>query len=144
MKKIIVCAAMLFTLSASAATPAINEKIVKKFKEVFTEAQNIKWYDGTDYYEVSFVEKDILERVYYDLDGNVFRTIRYYDEKKLSPFIALKIKEKYGNKSIEGITELQEDGGLIYQVILKDEKHLYIVDCNDYGDMYLQNKYKNA
>jgi hypothetical protein len=140
MKTIIICLSMLFSLSAFAA-PDSNQTVIKKFNETFPEAQNIKWYSAPNYYEVSFIDKTIPERVYYDLNGRVIRTIRYYDETKLNPFISQKIKERFRNKSIKSITELQEDDGILYQVILQDNKHLYVVNCNGSGEMYLQHKY---
>ena len=142
MKKIIVCIAMLFSFSAYAGP--INQKVVNKFKEFFPTAQSVKWQDGGTYYGVSFVEKGMLHRVYYDLNGDVFRTIRYYDGTKLCPFIAMKLKEEFGNKSIKGVTEVQEESGLTYQVILQDQKHMYVVNCNSDGDIGLQKRYKNA
>jgi hypothetical protein len=143
MKTIIICVAMFFTASAYAG-PATHETVVKNFKETFPEAQSVKWYNGSNYYEVSFINNDIPERVYYDQDGKVFRTIRYYDDTKLNPFISQKIKEKYRNKSIKSVTELQEDAGILYQVILQDNKHLYVVNCNGSGEMSLQHKYIKA
>jgi len=140
MKTIIICLSMLFSLSAFAA-PDSNQTVIKKFNETFPEAQSIKWYSGPNYYEVSFMNKNIPERVYYDKNGNVTRTIRYYDETKLNPFISQKIKEKFRNKKIKSVTELQEDDGILYQVILQDNKHLYVVNCNGSGEMYLQHKY---
>ncbi|HEU5052813.1 MAG TPA: hypothetical protein VFT78_06860 [Hanamia sp.] len=140
MKKIIVAIAMLFAVSAYAA-PSTHETVIKKFKETFPQAQGVKWYDGDAYSEVSFMDKDVSERVYYDEDGKVFRTIRYYDETKLNPFISQKIKERFRNKMITGITEVQEDADILYQVILQDNKHLYVVNCNGSGEMYLQHKF---
>lgn len=142
MKKIIICIAMLFSFSAYAGP--INQKIVDKFNEFFPAAQSVKWHDGGNYFVVCFLEKAMLHRVYYDLDGNVFRTIRYYDGTQLCPFIAMKLKEEFGNKSIKGVTEVQEDSGLTYQVILQDQKHMYVVNCNSDGNISLQKRYKNS
>jgi hypothetical protein len=143
MKKIFICVAMLFTASAYAG-PATHETISQKFKATFPDAQSVKWYHGADYYEVNFVDKNTPERIYYDPDGKVFRTIKYYDGTKLNPFIAQKIEERYGNKTVKSITELQEDSGILYQIILQDNKHLYVVNCNDLGELTLQHKYKKG
>jgi hypothetical protein len=62
----------------------------------------------------------------------------------LCPFIASKIKEKYSNKSIKGITEIQDDSGLSYQLILQDEKNWYIVNSDEAGNMTVKNKFKKA
>ena len=144
MKKILICAAMLFTLSASATPTSIDQAVIKRFKELFPEAQSTRWYEGNNYYQVSFEEKGILCKVFYGLDGKITSTYRYYDEKKLCPFIASKIKEKYSNKSVKGITEIQDDSGLSYQLILQDEKNWFIVNCDEAGNMTVKNKFKKA
>lgn len=144
MKRILICVAMLLTLSASATPTTINENVIKRFKELFPQAQSARWYEGDTYYQVSFEEKGIIYKFFYDLDGKVTSTFRYYDEKKLCPFIASKIKEKYGNKSIKGITEIHDDSGLVYQVILQDEKNWFVINCDEAGNMVVKNKYKRA
>jgi len=142
MKKIFIGIAMLASFSAYAGP--ISQKVINKFNEVFPGAQSVKWYDGDSYYGVSFKEGGMLHRVYYDRQGNVFRTIRYYDGAKLCPFIIMKLKEEYGNKTIKGVTEVQENSGLTYQVVLEDQKHMLVVNCNEEGDMSLQKKYKKV
>ncbi|HXS54883.1 MAG TPA: hypothetical protein VN726_02095 [Hanamia sp.] len=143
MKKIIIWVAVLFSASAY-ASPSNHETVIKNFKETFPDAQGIKWYNGPGYYEVSFTDRKVQERAFYDEDGKVFRTIRYYDESQLNPFISQKIKERFKNKTISNITEIQEDSNIFYQVILEDSKHLYVVNCNPSGDMELEHRYKKA
>ncbi|HEV2831597.1 MAG TPA: hypothetical protein VGW31_06420 [Hanamia sp.] len=144
MKKILICAAMFFSLSASAIPTTINETVIKRFKELFPEAQSTRWYEGDTYYQVSFEDKGVICKVFYDLDGKITSTYRYYDEKKLCPFIASRIKEKYSNKSIKGITEIHDDSGLVYQIILQDEKNWYVINCDEAGNMAVKNKFKKA
>lgn len=143
MKKIIICMAMLFTLSANAFPPSMKETVTQKFKSAFTEAQNVKWFDGEVYYLVTFEEKDFTCKMFYDLNGNVFDTYRYYsDAIKLCPFIASKLLEKYKNRSIIGVTEIHTTSSLVYEVVLQDEINRYIVNCDSEGNMHLINKFK--
>ncbi|MEO6133877.1 MAG: hypothetical protein ABIP35_01915 [Ginsengibacter sp.] len=144
MKKIIIGAAMLFTVSAYANPTVIDVSILKNFKETFPAAQNVQWNETETYCRVGFKENDIQSSIYYDLKGNIIRTLRYYSEKNLCPFIALKVKEKYTNKSIKGIVELQDENGLIYEIIMEDEKSTYILNSDATGNIYLKNKLKKV
>lgn len=144
MKKIIISMAMLFALTAHATPPTINEAIVKSFKEAFPLAQSVKWYEGDSYYQVSFTNNDVLCKIEYDLKGNIFRTMRYYTEKDLCPFIAIKVKEKYNGRSIKGIVELQNNDGLVYEIVMQDADRWYIVNSDSDGNMHVKNKFKKG
>lgn len=132
--------AILFTLSAYATPPEINGALVKKFTQAFPGAQSIKWYETETFYQVSFKDNDIRCSIYYDKDGNISRTLRYYEEAKLSPFITLKVKEQYLNKKIKGVVEMQDSDGLVYEIIMQDAKHLYIINSDANGNMHLKDK----
>lgn len=141
MKKLILGAALFLSLS-SYAEP-VSKKVIASFNQFFPAAENVKWHTAPTFYEASFMRNNIRHMVYYDLDGNMYRLIKFYDESKLDPFLAQKIRRKYHDKKIMGVTEMQEDDNVVYQVVLKDPKHLYIVDSDRYGNLTLKNKFIN-
>jgi hypothetical protein len=142
MKKFIIFLAMLFTLAANATPRVINESIIQNFNKVFPEAQNVKWYNATTYYSVHFNDEEVICTIIYGLDGNVIETYRYYsDVNKLCPFVSSKILSKYRNKSVIGITEIHTASALSYQIILQDEKYMYVVNCDSNGFMHPEKKY---
>lgn len=142
MKKIIIGLAMIFSLSAYAEPNPINQKVIKKFNKFFPHAENVSWYDGITYYGVSFEQGGMQQRIYYDLNGNLFRTIRYYDGTRLLPYIAMKLRENFKNEIIKGVTEIQEESTLVYQVILEDSNQMHVVDYNKDGEIISQKSYQ--
>ncbi len=163
MKTIIIGLAMLLSLTANATPTHINPNIIKLFKQSFPLAKNVTWYNGTMKYEdksddgfsssdenfiyseACFLENDMSCRVYYNQDGKVFSCERYYsDEEKLSPFIVEKVKNEFSGKTFKGITEIQNDKGLSYQIILEDYNSLYFLACHANGEIHLCKKIRKA
>lgn len=147
MKKIILGMAVLAALSLSAFTTVnpINETVIKEFKKTYPEASQVKWYQGTDYYQVSFLQGETRSVIYFNKKDHIYRTLRYYGEDQLPPFITLKINERYKNKKIKGITELSDTNtGLSYQIVLEDARHLFIVKSDDYGNLKTTKKLKKS
>lgn len=143
MKKLIVFAALIFTATAYAG-PGIHDSLIERFKQLFPDAQETTWYNTDTYYEVCFINGNIRERIYYDLDGHTIRTLRYYTSKDINPFLAEKIAEKYKGKEIQSVTELQDESGITYQILLQDQNYLYKIRGNSNGRMKLLQKYLRA
>jgi hypothetical protein len=135
----------IFATPLHAATD-ISAKILKEFHTHFPEVANPTIYHSGDTYTVSFrnSKNNTSGRIYYDSDGNVLETIRYYSEKELSPFIRSKIQSKYKDKSIFMVTDVENDSEHYYQVILENQNSLLVVHVNDNGSMHLEKKYKKA
>lgn len=82
--------------------------------------------------------------LWYDAAGNVKATIRYYNEESLNPFILSRVKAEFSGKTIFGVTEISSDQGIIYKIILMDDKKWYHISSDSEGDLTLENKYKKA
>ena len=147
MKKIILGMAMLvaFSLSAFATSEPINGKVIKEFKKTYPAATHVNWYEGKDYYQVTFTQYDMRSTIYFNNEDHIFRSLRYYKEDQLPPFIAENIKAKYKNKKIKSIVEISEMGmGLFYQIVVEDSRNLFIVQSDQYGNLHTEKKLKNT
>src|SRR5215218_10252546 len=101
-----VCFALVMMISATAfAGVTITEKVLKAFNAIFPKAEKTKWYEYEKTYEVLFVNNGISCRVKYDAEGKMIFLRRDYDEKELSSFIRARLREKYPEMKIIGITE---------------------------------------
>ncbi len=136
------CLAILF--AGSAAAGITNEKVVKIFKQSFPKAENIKWAEYESFDEVCFEANDIRYRIDYDHDGKIVAGMRYYSEKDLPPFILAKVKEKYKDKSVFCVTEVGDEFGLKYTIVLQDEKNWFYVESDSHGSINLKDKFKKA
>jgi hypothetical protein len=146
MKKLLFVAALL-TGFASIATPLptdVNEKILKAFKETFTNATDVTWHEYEKYTQANFKQDDVQVKAQYNDDGVLIKTFRYYTEKQLLPNIVAKLRKKYPGKEVAGVTELTSDEEVSFVINLRDDKNYYIVKSDIFGNLQQTDKYKRA
>lgn len=143
MKKMFLAIAV-FASSLAFANPTVDEKTEKSFKQSFPNAEKVTWYEGESYYEVLFTNNQVACRMWYDLNGNVTKTERYYKEDGLSPFLLAKLNKKFEGKKVFGVTEVATDSGVTYNIILEDGKRWYQVTADSAGNLHLEKKLLKA
>lgn len=136
----------LFTLLAAgvfANSPsAVNEKVLKAFKETFTAAEQIKWNEDNNSYSVRFVQEDIRYIVYYDKDGVITNSMRFYEPVKLPMNILKAISQRYSDKTAFGVTEITAGDEIAYFVRMEDANHYYTIRFSAFGESYRYEKLK--
>jgi hypothetical protein len=144
MKKCLLAAIMFaFSFSAMAADDP-NAKVLSAFNKTFPNVKEVVWAEADNSYEVKFKQDEILSKVTYDKEGNILKTLRYYYEQQLPVLISTKIKSKYKDKKIFGVTEESSEEGTFYHVILEDAKHWINITVDSYGSITVDNKFKKA
>jgi hypothetical protein len=136
-----VCSCML-VITCVANTP--NEKVLKAFESAFMQAENVKWTDHTDYYEVSFSLTKLRATIRYDREGNQLSAKKYYDESGLSAQVQESLKNKYPGKTVYGVTEIAEAGKTVYYIKMQDDKSWITVKINGNGQPRVFEKHKKA
>jgi len=144
MKKTFLALAILASSILYAATPVVDEAIEKNFKAMFPKAEKVTWYENDKHYEVLFENEAVKCRMWYNKAGDVVKTERYYKQDGLCPFILAKVKSKYSDKKIFGVTEVNNEEGIRYYIILEDEKKWYHVNSDGAGNLNLTKKYIKA
>lgn len=142
MKKIIVCATVLCMSFSSMAAP--GSKLIQKFKETFPSAENVKWSDDIDGYYVSFHQHGNFEKVFYDTEGEFVCSWKYTDGSDLPTNILLQLKRKFGESTINGVTELTRDDGTIYEIKLSTKDKWYSVQTTADGSISGIKKFKKV
>ena len=143
MKKLIVIlfVAMLSTTSISAYADKVSEKVLKVFKQAFPDADNPSWFSYDTYYMVYFkASEETSCRIFYDTEGKILKTQRYYSAAELSPFIKSKVNEKYPGKKITGVTEVNSDEELVYHIIIEDDKKIFNIKSDAKGNIDVEEK----
>ena len=144
MKKIIAGLVCLFVLTTSCLAVGPNEKVLKSFQSTFASAKQIKWVEYDDHFYVSFVQSNIHSNVRYDKEGNFLNCTRYYMEEQLPVNIACKVKSKYADKKVFGITEVTNPEDIVYYIKMFDNKNWYSVKVDGSGQMEIVEKYRKA
>jgi len=147
MKKLIFALTMLFGSATSFAVtpPDVNQKVLKAFGETFKNPTEVNWHEYDNYFEVNFKQDEIKTQVRYDSEGNITGTTRYYFENQLPPHIISKLKKKYPERSVFGVTEIYSaDSDLLYHITMEDEKNWYTVKSDPMGSFEQTDKFKKA
>lgn len=145
MKNLIILAALTCSLSAFAATePTVNQKILNTFNQVFKNAQNVQWSSLAAYTEASFENGSIKTRATLDNNGRLLRTIKYYKEESLPSSILYRVKKKYCDQEVWGVTEMSVGDETTYNIVLKCKKYWYNVKADNNGGLELVSKMRRG
>lgn len=145
MKRIVVVAMLaIFSTALYATPPDVSEKVLKIFKTTFTNARDVKWSEFDNNYSVSFSLEGIQSKVVYDKDGNMLSSLRYYSPERLPVNIYSKLKKKYEDKTLFGVTESSNDQEIAYYVKIYDAKNWYTIKVDASGSMETYEKLKRA
>ena len=143
MKKIFL-AALVFVFGFSAMATDPNEKVLEAFKKTFKNVEEVAWTENHNSYEVKLKQNEILAKVTYDKEGNILRTLRYYYEDQLPLLVLSKVKSKFSDKKIFGVTEEASQEGTFYHITLEDEKNWVQITSDIYGGIKVDKKFKKA
>jgi hypothetical protein len=142
MKKVLMFAcALVIAGSSFANTPDVNEKVLKAFKATFTDAENVEWSDASSLYTVRFTHQGIRTFVKYYDDGNFISCRRYYNAETLPVDIQCKLKKRFADKKIFGVTEYTVGDEINYYVSLEDKKNWMTVKIDSGRNMEITEKY---
>ncbi len=144
MKKILLSAAIVFSFSFSAMADDPGQKVLDAFNKTFPDVKDVAWTESEQSYEVKFKQNEILSKVTYDKNGNILKTLRYYYEQNLPLLVLSKVKNKFNDKKIYGVTEESSDEGTFYHIILEDEKHWINITADSYGGIKVDKKFNKA
>ncbi|MGC4233165.1 MAG: hypothetical protein QM594_09310 [Niabella sp.] len=147
MKNLILSAAVMLSLtfSASAASKEpVSEKAQKTFYTIFKDADNVSWSNTGRQYNAFFVADNIKTRAMFDAKGNLVQTIRYYSEEELPENVLYSVKKTYKGKEVFGVTEVANQYGVHYRIVLRDEKTYTHINANNMGETEVVSKYKRA
>ena len=145
MKKIILAAIVLsFSFCAFAKEPTVNEKVLNAFNKTFKDVQDLSWSETENSYQANFKQFQMIARVIYDKEGNIVQTFRYYFEQQLPIMVLAKVKARFSDKKIYGVTEVSSEEGLYYYITLEDEKKWIEVKADNYGSVTIEKKFNKA
>jgi len=146
MKTLVLSATFILavTFNAAASTAPVNEKAENTFRLIFKDAGHVQWSAAGNLYEAFFIMDDIKTRATIDAKGNLIQTIRYYSEAHLPANVLYSIKRQYRGKEIFGVTEVSNQQGVNYRVVLRDDKTYTHINAGSNGDTELVKKYKRG
>ncbi len=144
MKQLLFIAALFVSSLVNAADPTISSKVLKNFNKVFAKAEDVSWSIIDNTSVASFEQNHTRTTATFDQKGRVLLVMRYYKSDLLPTNIIDALNVEFGKKEIHGVTEINNNNGVVYKIFLKDNKHYYDVLADSEGNLELKNTFKRA
>lgn len=134
MKKTMVALAMILTMSSITAFAGIadsnpfaikghgdvNEKVLNAFKQEFTDAAEVKWSAGVNYYKAEFIFNNQYISAFYSTTGELYGVTRHISSLDLPLNLLLSLKKDYSSFWITDLFEMAKKDGTSYYITLED------------------------
>lgn len=121
MKKIIFVLGFLAIVGVSNAYPSerVSPKVLSSFKSEFSNAKNVEWETGNNYYRAAFSLNEQRVFAYYSVDGELISMARYISPVQLPINLYSNLKNDYRKYWISDLFEVSNGEGFHYYVTLE-------------------------
>lgn len=137
MKKFLLSAAFALSLVINsllaAGVPDVNAKALTAFNNQFTNATDVEWSAGNDFYKATFLYNSNYVTAYYNIEGDFVATIRNITSVNLPLMLQTKLKNNYSDYWISDLYELSKNEGTSYYISLENADQKIILKSS--GDI---------
>src|SRR6187200_101374 len=144
MKKIVFVLGFLMIMGASWAYPSekVSQKVLTSFKTEFTNAQNVEWETGNNYYRAAFTMNEQRIFAYYNVDGQLLSIARHISSIQLPVNLFADLKNDYSKYWISDLFEVSNSEGLHYYVTLETADSKLVMHSGNGGSWSTYSKNK--
>ena len=144
MKKIIFVMGFLMIMGVSWAYPSekISQKVLTSFKTEFTNAQDVKWETGNNYFRAAFTMNEQRIFAYYNVEGQLLSIVRYISSIQLPVNLFANLKNDYSKYWISDLFEVSNSEGLHYYVTLETADTRLVMHSSNGGSWSTYSKNK--
>ena len=137
MKKFLLSTAFALSLVINsllaAGVPDVNAKALTAFNNQFTNATDVEWSAGNDFYKATFLYNSNYVTAYYNIEGDFVATIRNITSVNLPLMLQTKLKNNYSDYWISDLYELSKNEGTSYYITLENADQKIILKSS--GDI---------
>ena len=121
MKKIVLILGLVATMGVCSAYPSerVSQKVLTSFKTEFTNAQDVEWETGNNYFRAAFTMNEQRIFAYYNVDGQLMSIARHISSIQLPVNLYANLKNDYSKYWISDLFEVSNSEGLHYYVTLE-------------------------
>ena len=144
MKKLLLVLGLVATMGVCSAYPSerVSQKVLTSFKTEFTNAQNVEWETGNNYFRASFTMNEQRIFAYYNVNGELLSIARYISSIQLPVNLFTDIKNKYSKYWISDLFEVSNNEGLHYYVTLETADSKLVMRSSNGGSWSTYSKNK--
>jgi hypothetical protein len=121
MKKILLVLGLVATMGVCSAYPSerVSQKVLASFKTEFTNAKDVEWDTGSNYFRATFTMNDQRVFAFYNVEGELLSVARYISSIQLPINLFSDLKNNYSKYWISDLFEVSNSEGLHYYVTLE-------------------------
>ena len=121
MKKIIFVLGLVATMGVCSAYPSekVSPRVLANFKSEFSNATNVEWETGANYFRAAFTLNEQRIFAYYSPEGELNSIARYIGSLQLPINLLTNLKNDYKKYWISDLFELSNGDGIHYYVTLE-------------------------
>ena len=121
MKKMILTLAIaISSLATFAREEKVDPKVLDAFKNEFTNAKDVKWVTGSNYYQAAFVYNEKHVFAYYSTEGELLGLTRYISPADLPMSLQISLKKNGNNYWISDLFEVAKNETTVYYITLEN------------------------
>ena len=139
MKKIILVLAVSITaLTAFASDNTVDPRVLESFKTEFTNAKEVSWVAGEDYFRAEFTFNEQRVNAYYSPAGELLGITRYITSLDLPMNLQNSLRKSYSDFWISDLFEVTKSESTSYYITLEnaDTKLVVKATANDEWSVY--------
>lgn len=142
MKKMILALAILVsTVSAFASDVNVTEKVQKAFKTEFSNASEVNWSQGDNYYKATFNYNGTYLFAFYNEEGELLALSRYISPVNLPFVLQNNLKKSYEGYWVSDLFEASKNGSTYYYITLENaDTKIVLKSTGNSWDVYSKHK----
>jgi len=144
MKKIVFALGLVLTMGVCSAYPSerVSQKVLASFRAEFTNAQDVAWETGNNYFRAAFTMNEQGIFAYYNVDGQLLSIARYISSIQLPVNRYADLKNDYSKYWISDLFEVSNSEGLHYYVTLETADSKLVMHSGNGGSWSTYSKSK--
>jgi len=144
MKKILLVLGLVATMGVCSAYPSerVSQKVLASFKTEFTNAKDVEWDTGSNYFRATFTMNDQRVFAFYNVEGELLSVARYISSIQLPINLFSDLKNDYSKYWISDLFEVSNSEGLHYYVTLETADSKLVMHSSNGGSWSTYSKNK--
>ncbi len=144
MKKIVFVIGLLAVMVVGNAYPSekVSPKVLSSFKSEFSNATDVEWETGTNYFKASFSLNEQRIFAFYNLEGEMISIARYISSLQLPINLYTSLKNSYSKYWISDLFEVNNNEGLHYYVTIETAETKLMMQSSNGGAWSIYNRTK--
>jgi hypothetical protein len=146
MKKILFVLGFLAIVGFSNAYPSerVSPKVLSSFKSEFSNATDVQWETGNNYFRATFSMNDQRVFAYYSIEGELISVARYISSVQLPVNLFANLKNDYNKYWISDLFEVSNSEGVHYYVTLENADTKLVMKSSNGGSWVTYSKSKKV